>query len=118
MSLDKDTMNRMSDLLRSGATMTADHCPVCNSPLFQVGGQLRCPRCNKPVVVVKEGEEEKTAVSIATLSDLEQTLLGRLNECNLDLKEEKNPSRVMEIGTALNLWLSALERVRRIQRNT
>ena len=118
LSLDKDTMNRMSDLLRSGATMTAEHCPACNSPLFKVGGQLRCPRCNKPVIIVKEGEEEKTVVSMTTLSDLEETLLGRLNECNLDLKEEKNPTRVVEIGTALNLWLSALERVRRIQRNT
>jgi len=97
--------------------MTAEHCPVCNSPLFQVGGQLRCPRCNKPVVIVKEGEEEKTAVTFTTLGDLEETLLARINECNLELREEKNPSRAIEVGTQLNMWLSALERVRRIQRN-
>jgi len=67
--------------------------------------------------MVREGEEETTAISLATLGDLEQTLLARINECNLELREEKNPSRVIEMGTELNMWLSALERVRRIQRN-
>jgi hypothetical protein len=67
--------------------------------------------------MVKEGEEETTAISLATLGDLEHTLLARINECNLELREERNPSRVIEIGTELNMWLTALERVRRIQRN-
>jgi len=66
---------------------------------------------------VKEGEEEKAVVSHTTLAALEQTLIAKINECNFDLTEEKNPSRLIEVGTALNMWLSALERVKRIQRS-
>jgi uncharacterized Zn finger protein (UPF0148 family) len=96
--------------------LTARHCPACDTPLFQVGEQLRCPRCNKAVVVVKEGEEEKTVVGLTTMNDLEQTLLMKLYEYTQDLKEEKNPAKMLELGAAINVWLEALERVRRMQR--
>ena len=116
MSLDKEELKRMTDLLRSGATMTAEHCPACNSPLFRVGGQLRCPKCNKQVVIVKEGEEDKTLGGLTALNEVEQTLIVKLYECTQDLREEKNPARILELGTSLNVWLDALERVKRIQR--
>ncbi len=106
----------MSELLRSGATMTSEQCPVCNTPLFIVDGQLFCPRCNKPVVVVKEGEEQATVTSLSILENLENTLLGKLQESDKTIKGTKDVNDAMEQANVLNAWLEALERLKRVQK--
>jgi uncharacterized Zn finger protein (UPF0148 family) len=106
----------MSELLRSGATMTSEHCPECNTPLFRVRGQLMCPKCNKPVVVVKEGEEENTAISFSVLGSLENTLMFKLDESSKSLREAKNLDEERELGNLLNIWLEAIERLKRVQK--
>jgi UPF0148 protein len=113
---EKQQIRRMSELLRSGATMMSQVCPVCNTPLFRVKGQLLCPRCNKNVVVVKEGEEETTVASISVFGDLENTVLNKLIEIDNAIKATKDVDRAKELANALSIWLDALERLKRIQR--
>jgi uncharacterized Zn finger protein (UPF0148 family) len=96
--------------------MTSEHCPECNTPLFMVKGQLMCPKCNKPVVVVKEGEEENTAISLSVLGSLENTLLFKLQEGDRALREAKDIDKEKELGALLNIWLEAVERLKRVQR--
>ena len=56
----------MADLLRQGATLTDLSCPVCASPLFRLkDGTLWCAKCEKKVIVVKEGEEPEKASGMA-----------------------------------------------------
>ncbi|MCJ7610339.1 hypothetical protein MUP00_11880 [Candidatus Bathyarchaeota archaeon] len=112
---DKESIRHMSELLRSGATMTADHCPVCNTPLFRFKGQLFCPKCDKPVVIVKEGEEESTAKTFSVLGDLEKTLIQKIQESNQRIIDARGLDEAKESGNLLNIWLQAMERLKRVQ---
>ena len=113
---EKQQIRRMSELLRSGATMLSQTCPVCNTPLFRVKDQLLCPRCNKNVVIVKEGEEEKTIASISVFNDLEDTVLEKLREIDNATKDKKDIDESKELANTLNIWLDALERLKKVQR--
>lgn len=42
---DRETTQRMSDLLLQGATMTNRHCNACGDPVFRYEGQEFCPSC-------------------------------------------------------------------------
>jgi len=44
-SEDRETTERMSQLLLQGATMTNQHCDACGSPIFRYQGQEFCPTC-------------------------------------------------------------------------
>ncbi len=113
---EKQQIRRMSELLRSGATMLSQVCPACNTPLFRVKGQLMCPKCNKSVVVVKEGEEETTAVSISVFGDLENTVLNKLREIDNAMKDTTDIDEARELANALSAWLDVFERLKRVQR--
>ena len=97
--------------------MTSEHCPECNTPLFRVKGQLMCPRCNKPVIIVREGEEQSTVMTFSIMGSLEKTLLLKLQESEQGLREARDLNEVRELGTLLNLWLEAMERLKRVQRS-
>jgi UPF0148 protein len=42
---DRQTTQRMSELLLQGATMTNRHCDACGDPVFRYEGQEFCPTC-------------------------------------------------------------------------
>ncbi|ADJ13547.1 Sjogren's syndrome/scleroderma autoantigen 1 family protein [Halalkalicoccus jeotgali] len=42
---DRQSTQRMSDLLLQGATMTNKHCDTCGDPVFRYDGQEFCPSC-------------------------------------------------------------------------
>lgn len=48
---DRETTERMSQLLPQGATMTDQHCDDCGDPIFRYEGQSFCPTCR-----AEEGE--------------------------------------------------------------
>jgi len=74
-----DYIRRMSDALRSGARMLSEMCPVCNSPLFEIRGELRCIRCDKPVVKVHEESEVLVASAPLILTRLENAITDKLD---------------------------------------
>ena len=64
--MDKNNIERMAELLRSGNTMLNYSCPECNSPVFKKkSGELFCPSCNREVILVGnnfEGQNRETQV--------------------------------------------------------
>ncbi|EMA40125.1 Sjogren's syndrome/scleroderma autoantigen 1 family protein [Halococcus hamelinensis] len=46
---DRETTERMSELLLQGATMTDVHCDECGNPLFRYDGQTFCSSCQRTV---------------------------------------------------------------------
>ncbi|WP_336001288.1 Sjogren's syndrome/scleroderma autoantigen 1 family protein [Halorientalis halophila] len=44
---DRESTERMSDLLLKGATMTNAHCGTCGDPIFRHEGQEFCPTCQE-----------------------------------------------------------------------
>ena len=106
----------MTDLLRQGATLTELPCPACSSPLFKLrSGNLWCARCQKRVIVVKEGESIE-ATSPVLLTSLESTVLTKIQEIDGKLREEKDPEKLRRLGALLSTLLENLEKIRRMKR--
>ncbi|HET7324876.1 MAG TPA: Sjogren's syndrome/scleroderma autoantigen 1 family protein [Halococcus sp.] len=58
---DRETTERMSELLLQGATMTNTHCDTCGNPLFRYDGQTFCSNCQRAV-----GDDASTETTEAT----------------------------------------------------
>ncbi len=109
-------VKRMAELLKSGAAMLPETCPECGTPLFRRGNETFCPNCNKPVVIIRSAEQETRFMADRVLEDSEQTLLGKIREMNLAMKIEKDPEKLVAYGNAMDTWLGALEKLRRLRR--
>ena len=106
----------MADLLRQGATLTDLACPACSSPLFRLSsGELRCAQCQKRVVVVKEGETEARITRPMVLDSLESTILVKIQDIDLKIKETNDPEQLQKLGTILSMLLENLERIKKIR---
>ena len=97
--------------------MLADNCPICGSPLFKVGNEIRCLRCDKPVVFVKEADEITRATGFALLIEIEETILVKLREIKDQIKTEVDTDRLQDLSALLFNWLGALEKLRRLRQS-
>jgi UPF0148 protein len=117
LSKDSKDIKTMADWLRQGAALTELPCPACSSPLFKLrSGDLWCARCQKRVVVVKEGEPSIEATSPMLLTSLESTVLTKIEEIEGKLREEKDPEKLQSLGVLLSTLLEDLEKIRRMKR--
>ncbi|RJS76055.1 hypothetical protein CW707_03370 [Candidatus Bathyarchaeota archaeon] len=109
-------IQRMADLLRQGATLTDLACPACASPLFRLkDGKLWCAKCEKKVIVVKEGEEPKVTGMMA-LETLEATLLAKVQEIQNKMQNMENTDELEKLSKTLSELLENLEKVRKMKR--
>jgi UPF0148 protein len=107
----------MADMLRQGATLTELACPACASPLFRLrGGDLWCAKCEKKVIIVKEGEEPPKIAGSIVLENLEATLLARIQEIQSKMEHEQNMEELQKLGTVLSGMLENLEKIRKTKR--
>ena len=108
-------VRKMADLLKSGATMLSKTCPECGTPLFRKGKETFCAKCNKPVVIIHSVEDENRLKADTILETSEQTLMTKIQEVNLLLKNETDPEKLIAYGKAMSNWLSAIEKLRRLR---
>ena len=108
-------VKRMADLLRSGATMLQETCPICATPLFRLGKDTFCPKCNRPVAIVKSAEEEVKLASQQVLDNLDQAILEKIAELNAAIKNEHGLTPLRELGEAIKTYLSVLDQVRKLR---
>jgi len=114
---DDSQIKRMADLLRRGSTLTELACPACASPLFRLkSGELWCGRCEKKVIVVKEGEEPPRMERSVALDSLETTLMTKVQEIQKRMQREQNPEELRKLGSTLSELLGNLERIRKIKK--
>jgi UPF0148 protein len=117
LSKESKDIKTMADMLRQGAALTELPCPACSSPLFKLrSGDLWCAKCQKRVVVVKEGEPSIGATSPMLLTSLESTVLTKIEEIEGKLREEKDPEKLQSLGALLSTLLENLEKIRRMKR--
>jgi len=110
-------IKRMADLLRQGTTLTDLSCPACASPLFRLkDGTLWCAKCEKKVIVVKEGEEPTQASTMA-YEKLEATLLAKVQEIQSKIQSTDNVEELQKLGTALSELLSNLEKIKKMKKS-
>ena len=113
---DSEDLETMANLLKQGATLTEHSCPACASPLFKLRtGELWCAKCQKQVVVVKEGETTTEATRPIVLSTLESTVLTKIQELEKRLKEETDPTQLEKLTATLTALLENLEKIRKMK---
>ena len=111
------SIKRMADLLRQGATLTDLSCPACASPLFRLkDGLLWCAKCEKKVVVIKEGEEPEKPNNTA-YSKLEATLLAKVEDIQDKIQNTENVEELQKLSTALSEILTNLEKIQKIKKS-
>jgi UPF0148 protein len=110
-------IKRMADLLRQGSTLTDLACPACSSPLFKLkSGDLWCAKCEKKVVVVKEGEEPTKITSPMVLDTLEATLIAKVQEIQNKMQQEQRTEELQKLGTTLSELLGNLEKIKKLKK--
>lgn len=105
-------VKRMAELLKSGAAMLSETCPECGTPLFKLGNDVICPKCNRTVLIIKGSEDEAKLATGQTLENTEKIILSKIQETNMSIKNESDPDRLLQLGSLLACWLEALEKVR------
>jgi len=109
-------LQTMANLLKQGAALTDLSCPACASPLFKMKDQrLWCAKCQKRVIVVKEGESPTEATRPLLLSALESTLLTKIQEIEKRIKDEKDPEQLQKLTTILSNLLEDLNKTRKVK---
>ncbi len=106
----------MSEMLKSGATMLSKTCPECGSPLFQVGKDIICAKCNKKVVIVRATEKEEKITEEVVLSNVKQTVLSKIKEVNDAINSENDKEKLILNSQTLSIWLDILDKIRKIRR--
>ncbi len=107
----------MADMLRQGATLTELACPACASPLFRLrSGDLWCAKCEKKVIILKEGEDPSKITGSIVLDKLEATLLAKVQEIQNRMQHEENMEELQKLGTVLSGMLENLEKIRKTKR--
>ena len=127
MQQDKDSIKRMAELLRQGATLTDLSCPNCNSPLFRLReGNLWCAKDEKKVVIVKEGEElPRTQVvqsqsqvpkaSNVTYDKLEATLMKKIEDIQTRIEKTEDVEELQKLTVALSELLNSVDKVKKMK---
>ncbi len=110
-----EDLKRMADMLKAGATMLPRQCPLCHAPLFQMGDEIWCPKCNKRVVIVSDSEEPALAAAPFVLQSLEETIINKISEAKKMIDEESDPERLESLGSLLSMWLDVLYKLRKIR---
>ena len=106
---DPAVIRKMADLLRSGAAMLAERCPVCGLPLFRLkSGEVVCPIHGRVYIVRDESEVVQVTVQ-GVLENLERLVAERLSVL---LKEAQSAGD--DVAPRISNWLDVLERVERI----
>lgn len=116
MATNKKDLQNMADLLKQGATLTELSCPACASPLFKLkSGELWCAKCQKRVIVVREGETPEEAGKSIMLSGLESTVLTKIREIQTKINDEKDPAQLEKLSATLASLLENLEKIKRMK---
>jgi len=110
-------IKRMADMLRQGSTLTDLACPACHSPLFRLkNGDVWCGKCEKKVVIIKEGQDASQAQGSSALNLLETTLLVKIQETQDRMQHEQDVDQLLKINATLSALLDSLEKLRRTRK--
>ena len=109
-----EAVKKMAELLKLGAVMLPQKCPVknCNLPLFKLrSGEIVCPTHGR-VYLVRSDEEAKQVLSKASLMRVLDALEKRVIEVL-----NKSGNNMLSVGYREIIgWLEVLERIIRIRR--
>jgi len=116
--MDKETsvpVKKMADLLRHGATMLAQACPQCGSPLMKVGEDIYCATCDRKIVIVKEGQQVDSIALRSLIPELKETLVRKLRAVTELVGEETNVDALAKLAGLMLLLLQSLQQLEKVK---
>lgn len=106
-----EPVKKAAELLRQGAAMLSEACPICHSPLFKLkSGEVVCPVHGR-VYLVRSDEEEAKVKRQVSLEAVEGILIDGILAVAKKIKEDP-----MDGDSVMQLirYLDALERLKRV----
>ncbi|MGC9149009.1 MAG: Sjogren's syndrome/scleroderma autoantigen 1 family protein [Sulfolobales archaeon] len=108
----EEAIKKMAELLRSGAAMLAETCPICGSPLFKLkSGEIICPIHGRVYMVSRDEEISKISTE-TVLMKLENLASSRIDALMKRLSEEDEE----EVLESISRWLDILLKVRSVKK--
>ena len=105
------SIKKMADLLRKGATMLAQGCPQCGSPLMKMGDDVYCATCDRRIVTVDSQEQVESQALKALIPELHETLLKKLKTLSDVIESENDTEALTKLANLMVLLLQSLERL-------
>lgn len=105
------SIKKMAHLLRQGATMLAQGCPQCGSPLMKMGDDVYCATCDRRIVVVDSQEQVESQTMKALIPELHKTLLKKLKILSNIIEAENDIEELTELANLMVLLLQSLEQL-------
>ncbi|RLG87309.1 MAG: hypothetical protein DRO39_00780 [Thermoprotei archaeon] len=107
-------LKKMSELLRAGATMLSETCPICGLPLFKLkSGEVVCPIHGR-IFIARTEEEVAEASTLSVLTELEKAASAEISKFVKALRSGDIGNDPTALRT-LAAWLDIIERVERIK---
>lgn len=109
-----EAVKKMAELLKLGAVMLPQKCPVknCNLPLFKLrSGEIVCPTHGR-VYLVRSDEEAKRVLSKASLMQV----LDALEKKVIETLSRSSNNMLSASYREIIGWLEVLERIIRIRK--
>ncbi len=102
----------MAELLKKGAKMLPEICPICKSPLFEQNGKTWCPNCKREVIFLKK-ERKGYSKDLGVFFSLKKNLLGKISSYSdlLSKLGEEEKEEIRETLNILNLQLSLFKKL-------
>ncbi|MFW9807530.1 MAG: Sjogren's syndrome/scleroderma autoantigen 1 family protein [Candidatus Thorarchaeota archaeon] len=110
-SKDDASVRKMAELLRQGATMLADACPQCGSPLLKVKDDIYCAKCDRRIVYATSDETVKVEAIKTLIPELRETLINKLKVLNEIVDNETDTEELTKLANLMVLLLQALHRL-------
>lgn len=110
------SIKKMAELLRRGATMLAQACPQCGSPLFKVGNDTYCAMCDRRIVIMRSDQKVETPADNMMISQLKETLIRKLKNVNELVESENDVESLTRLARLMVLFLQALHRLESMSR--
>ena len=107
-------VKKMAKLLTQGATMLADACPQCGSPLLKVEEDVYCATCDRRIVYAHSDDEAETQAVKALLPQLKDTRLNKLRALNELVEKENDTEALTKLANLMVLLLQALHKLETI----
>ncbi len=107
----KASVKKMAEMLRKGATMLAQACPYCGSPLMKQDDTVYCTTCDRVISSTKSNERDMTADDKTTVIGLRETLLRKLRVLGEMLESETDIDVLIRLGNLIFVLLQALKQL-------
>ena len=105
-------LKKMSELLRAGATMLSDTCPMCGLPLFKLkSGEVMCPIHGR-IFIARTEEEVAEASTLSVLTELEKVASIEISKI-VKVLQKGGGEDTLSLLRVLTSWLDVIERVER-----